>query len=346
MSERPREIEAFLDSAGWAGAVVTALAADASFRRYDRIALNDRRAVLMDAPPPQEDIRPFTRVAKYLTQMGFSAPRILAEDAERGFLLLEDMGDDTYTRVLADGGDTRALYALAIDTLVHLHEISAPSNIPPGTPSYDMDALLKEVMLFVDWYMPAVSGAQTNDDIRASYEAAWRTAFKDIAQSRETLVLRDYHVDNLMWLPGRTGTERCGLLDFQDALIGPRTYDVMSLIEDARRDIPDMIREEMISKYLAAFPKIDGANFRRDIAILGAGRHAKVIGIFTRLCNRDGKAQYLHHIPRVWRLLERDLMHPALRDVASWFEEYVPPNLRKTPSPSKTSNTTTENDKT
>lgn len=332
MIERAREIEVFLESAGWAGAVITALAADASFRRYDRISLNDRRAVLMDAPPPQEDTRPFIRVAKYLTQMGFSAPRIMAEDPERGFLLLEDMGDDTYTRVLADKGDTRALYALAIDTLIHLHEVSAPSNIPTGTPSYDMEALLKEVMLFVDWYLPAITGAPTDSALSASYEVAWRAAFKDISVATETLVLRDYHVDNLMWLPDRNGTERCGLLDFQDAVVGSRAYDVMSLIEDARRDIPDLIREEMISRYLDAFPEVSSAALRRDIAILGAGRHAKVIGIFTRLSERDGKSQYLHHVSRVWRLLERDLMHPAMSEVADWFNQNVPHDLRRIPT--------------
>lgn len=330
--ERVREIEMFLESAGWAGAVITALAADASFRRYDRVSLNDRRAVLMDAPPPKEDTRPFIRVAKYLTQMGFSAPRIMAEDPERGFLLLEDMGDDTYTRVLADNGDARSLYALAIDTLIHLHEVSAPSNIPIGTPQYDMEALLKEVMLFVDWYLPAISGTPTSPAISASYESVWRNAFKDIADVTETLVLRDYHVDNLMWLPERNGTERCGLLDFQDAVIGSRAYDVMSLIEDARRDIPDLIREEMIGRYLDACPDVRAADLRRDIAILGAGRHAKVIGIFTRLSERDGKAQYLHHVSRVWRLLERDLMHPALGEVADWFKQHVPDDLRRIPT--------------
>ena len=264
--------------------------------------------------------------------MGFSAPKIIAEDPERGFLLLEDMGDDTYTRVLADGGDTRTLYSLAIDTLIHLHELSAPSNIPDDTPAYDMDALLKEVMLFVDWYLPAMTGHTTDASQSTTYEAAWRNAFIEIANTKETLVLRDYHVDNLMWLPDRNGTERCGLLDFQDALLGSRAYDVMSLIEDARRDIPDVIREEMIRRYLDAFPDINSANLRRDIAILGAGRHAKVIGIFTRLSERDGKSQYLHHISRVWRLLERDLMHPSLGDVAEWFDQNVPHDLRRIPA--------------
>lgn len=332
LAERAREIEQFLETAGWAGAVVTALAADASFRRYDRISLNDRGAVLMDAPPPQEDTRPFIRVAKYLTQMGFSAPKIMAEDPERGFLLLEDLGDDTYTRVLANGGDMRDLYSLAVDTLVHLHEVSAPSNIPNGTPAYDMDALMKEAMLFVEWYLPAITGKPTDPALMSSYVDVWQNCFEDIAECRETLVLRDYHVDNLMWLPDRTGTERCGLLDFQDALIGSRAYDVMSLIEDARRDIPDLIREEMISRYLSSSPDIIGQDFRRDIAILGAGRHAKVIGIFTRLSERDGKSQYLHHISRVWRLLERDLMHPALTGVADWFEQNVPHDLRRVPT--------------
>ncbi len=320
----------FLANAGWAGAKVSVLAADASFRSYYRVQLNDRQCVLMDAPPPEEDIRPFVTVGRYLAQLGFSAPRILAEDERRGFLLLEDLGDDTYTRVFEAGGDQGQLYDAAIDTLVHLHELSSAKTAPGEIPAYDMDRLLGEAMLFIDWYMPAV-GATVGDTARAAYEDAWRTVFTDLALRRETLVLRDYHVDNLMWLPARSGTARCGLLDFQDALIGPRAYDLMSLIEDARRDVDHKRADRLIERYVAACGDIRESDLRRDIAILGAGRHAKVIGIFTRLSRRDGKSQYLVHIPRVWRLLENSLSHPVLAPLALWFAENVPAGLRVVP---------------
>lgn len=322
----------FLANAGWAGAKVEILAADASFRSYYRVGHGERRCVLMDAPPPEEDVRPFVAVARYLGQLGFSAPRVLAEDERRGFLLLEDLGDDTYTRVFDAGGDQERLYEIAVDTLVHLHELSSAKTAPTEIPPYDMEKLVNEAMLFVDWYMPAV-GKPVSDHARKAYEDSWRTSFAGVAEKRETLVLRDYHVDNLMWLPERAGTARCGLLDFQDALIGARAYDLMSLIEDARRDVDHQRADRLIARYVAACGDVHETALRRDIAILGAGRHAKVIGIFTRLCNRDGKPQYLSHIPRVWRLLEYDLGHSALKPVADWFTEHVPAELRVTPTP-------------
>ncbi|MEQ8322820.1 MAG: phosphotransferase [Rhodospirillales bacterium] len=330
MDKRAEPRMTFLANAGWAGAKVSVLAADASFRSYYRVQLNDRQCVLMDAPPPEEDIRPFVTVGRYLAQLGFSAPRILAEDERRGFLLLEDLGDDTYTRIFEAGGDQGQLYDAAIDTLVHLHELASDKTAPGDIPAYDMDRLLGEAMLFLDWYMPAV-GAPVDDTDRDVYEDAWRNVFADIATRRETLVLRDYHVDNLMWLPARSGTARCGLLDFQDALIGARAYDLMSLIEDARRDVDHKRADRLIERYIAACGDIRESDLRRDIAILGAGRHAKVIGIFTRLSRRDGKSRYLVHIPRVWRLLENSLSHPALSPLAQWFAENVPAGLRVVP---------------
>ncbi|WNK00742.1 phosphotransferase [Thalassospiraceae bacterium LMO-JJ14] len=330
MDKRTESRMTFLANAGWAGAKVSILAADASFRSYYRVQLNERHCVLMDAPPPEEDIRPFVTVARYLGQLGFSAPRILAEDPRRGFLLLEDLGDDTYTRVIEAGGDQGLLYDAAVDTLVHLHELSSAKTAPAEIPDYDMDRLLAEAMLFADWYMPAV-GSPLGDQARGTFDAAWRSVFAGVADKRETLVLRDYHVDNLMWLPGRSATARCGLLDFQDALIGARAYDLMSLIEDARRDVDHKRADRLIARYVAACGDVRETDLRRDIAILGAGRHAKVIGIFTRLCQRDGKAQYLVHIPRVWRLLEHSLSHPALAPVAEWFAQNVPPASRVTP---------------
>lgn len=322
----------FLANAGWAGAKVEILAADASFRRYYRVGHGERRCVLMDAPPPQEDVRPFLTVARYLAQLGFSAPKILADDERRGFLLLEDLGDDTYTRVFDAGGDQDQLYDIAVDTLVHLHELSSAKTVPDEIPPYDMDRLVGEAMLFVDWYMPGI-GHPVSDNARRAYEDAWRNVFAAVADKRETLVLRDYHVDNMMWLPDRAGTARCGLLDFQDALIGARAYDLMSLVEDARRDVSHERADRLIKRYVAGYGDVHETTLRRDIAVLGAGRHAKVIGIFTRLCNRDTKPQYLSHIPRVWRLLEHDLGHSALAPCAEWFRENVPYENRVIPDP-------------
>lgn len=331
MSIRTEACDTFLANAGWAGATTKLLAADASFRHYDRVTLNDRIAVLMDAPPPQEDVRPFVRVARYLTQLGFSAPRILAEDEKRGFLLLEDFGDETYTNVLAKGGDARKLYELAVDTLIELHQIASADSAPADVPDYDLDKLITEAMLFVDWYLPAVTGEPVGSVARDDYEAVWREALAAAAHKRETIVLRDFHVDNLMWLGERSGIQRCGLLDFQDAVIGACAYDLMSLIEDARRDVPTDLYNALTARYLAAFPELSPEDLARDIALLGAGRHAKIIGIFTRLAARDAKFGYLDHIPRTWRLLENSLRHPALAPVAHWFEAHVPEGVRHRP---------------
>jgi len=328
---RAAAIAAFLADAGWK-AQPAPLAADASFRRYFRLIDGDRRAVLMDAPPPHEDVRPYIAVAGMLRGHGFSAPEIFAEDCERGLLLIEDFGDDTYTRLIARGADENALYSLAIDTLVALQRaVAAPPELPP----YDEAKLLAEVGLLADWYAPAVLGTPLAADAREEYSALWREALPRAAAPAPTLVLRDYHVDNLMLLHGRAGPRSCGLLDFQDALCGPASYDLVSLLEDARRDVTPALKEKMTERYLAAFPRIDRVPFRRSAAILAAQRNAKIIGIFTRLARRDGKPRYLGHIPRVWRLLEADLREPALRGVAAWFERNLPPATRRVPTGAK-----------
>ena len=321
----------FLDAAGWGAAERRVLAADASFRRYDRLWLGERQAVLMDAPPPKEDVRPFVAVARLLQGLGLSAPRLLAEDAAAGFLLLEDLGDATYTRALAAGGDETALYALATDTLVTLHRRWRPELAGDLKP-YDWGPLLTEALLLTDWYLPAVTGQATDPAVRADYEAAWRQALAPVAGRRETLVLRDYHVDNLMQLPGRAGVAACGLLDFQDALVGARAYDLVSLLEDARRDVSPAVAAAMLARYLAALPETNRDELWRDYCLLGAQRSAKILGIFTRLDRRDGKSRYLGHIPRLWRLIEGDLRHPALAPVAAWFARHVPPALRVVPA--------------
>jgi len=326
--ERAQAIAGFLASTGWPGATPAPLAADASFRRYFRLAAGGRRAVLMDAPPPHEDVRPYIHVAGLLRGHGLSAPEIYAEDRERGLLLIEDFGDDLYSRLLGDGGDEAALYTLAVDTLVALHRaVTAPPDLPP----YDEATLLREAELLTEWYAPAVLGAPLSEAAREEYLALWRAVLPLAALPAATMVLRDYHVDNLMLLPGRPGVRGCGLLDFQDALCGPASYDLVSLLEDARRDVPPPLRAGMTERYLAAFPDIDRAAFDRSAAILAAQRNAKIIGIFTRLARRDGKPQYLGHIPRVWRLLEADLREPALRGIARWLDRHLPAPLRRAP---------------
>ena len=331
MSERAARIETFLAHAGWAGVPRRKLAGDASFRRYDRLEAGERRAVLMDAPPPQEDVRPFLRVARLLQRLGLSAPEILAEDIEAGLLLLEDFGDRTYTRLLAEGGDEEALYALAVDTLIELQrrfEPAAGAALPP----YDEARLLTEAALLVDWHLPAVTGRQTPQGLREDYLAAWGAVLPLAAAQPPTLVLRDYHVDNLMLLEGRAGVAACGLLDFQDAVIGSPAYDLASLLTDARRDVPTPLANAMTRRYLAAFPAGDREAFATAATVLSVQRNCKIVGIFTRLCVRDRKPQYLKHIPRVWRLIERDLFHPALTPVRRWFERRMSPSLRRVPA--------------
>ena len=340
MIDRETLIGHFLAAHGWAGADRWPLAGDASFRRYHRLTEDIpgkvRRAVLMDAPPPQEDVGPFARIGRHLRALGYSAPEILAEDRENGFLLLEDMGDGTYTRVIADGGDEHGLYALAVDLLIDLHRRPGGEAAPPGLPPYGNGRLLDEAFLLPQWTLPAFTGGPLPEEARRAYGRAWLEVFPRVhAQSypgAKTLVLRDYHVDNLMWLPDRPGVGACGLLDFQDAVRGPGAYDLMSLLEDARRDIDGSLVKEMLDRYVAGFANMDRREFEAVFAILAAQRHAKVIGIFSRLCLRDGKPGYLAHIPRLWRLLEKALEHPALSAVRQWFDRHVPARQRQIPN--------------
>ncbi len=331
MAERGELIADFLAAAGWGAASRCPIAGDASFRRYHRLEAPPLRAVLMDAPPPQEDVRPFLAIARLLRRLGFSAPGILAEDIAAGLLLLEDFGDATYTRLLAEGAAEEPLYALAVDLLIALHRGFDPAEAPE-VPAYDDQRLLAEAALLVDWYLPAVSGKPTEPRLREEYLARWRGLLALARAVPESLVLRDYHVDNLMLLEGRHGLAACGLLDFQDAVIGPVTYDLVSLLEDARRDVPPALVEAMLRRYLAGFPDLDPAAFAASYAVLGAQRNCKIVGIFTRLCRRDGKPGYLAFIPRVWRLIEADLRHPALAPVAQWLDRHLPPGLRGIPT--------------
>ena len=328
---RTHMIEDFLASAGWAGADHATLAEDASFRRYERVTRGAERAVLMDAPPDREDVAPFLLVARALKENGYSAPAILAEDPAHGFLLLEDLGDDTYTRLLDSGVAAAGLYRLAIDLLVDIHSRNPAQIIPQGIATYDDDLFMTEVELFLDWYLPAVLPDGLTVDAAQEYRSIWLRLLLGARNVPDTLVLRDFHVDNLIRVDGRAGVAACGLLDFQDAVAGPVSYDFVSLVEDARRDVSDDLVSAMRDRYLAGFPGLDPAAFDRSCAILGAQRHCKVLGIFTRLRDRDGKDGYLRHVPRLWRLLERAAAHPALGELKAWLDEFVPADRRTIP---------------
>lgn len=332
MSDRAALSHAFLQRSGWGDAVRSKLAGDASFRKYERLNRNGEPAVLMDAPPPQEDIRPFTRIARHLDSLGYSAPRILAEDAEHGFLLLEDLGDDLFARLLKSGIDECMLYEATIDFLLDLHRHSAPADLAP----YDEDRLIDEAELFIDWYLPALTGRDTPANLRQAFRFLWGILAPEVgmdtAPERRVLVLRDFHAENLIWLPKRSGPARLGLLDFQDAVAGHPAYDLVSLLEDARRDVDPDFAEAMLQRYIAG-SGVDDANFRRMYAILGAQRNIRILGVFTRLWKRDGKPQYQAFMPRMWGLVERDLAHPALTDLRGWFDAMVPRELRHQPLP-------------
>ncbi len=320
--ERQRGMAAFLGRHGFDHAAPASLADDASFRRYWRVSSSGGTAVLMDAPPDREDIGCFVAVADYLQSAGYSAPRILASDYERGFLLLEDLGDEKLSTLAAAGRIERGHYELAVDLLADLHA-RAP---PPDTPPYDAALLTAEVSLFVDWYLPGIDAAPT-PSARAGFDDLWRAALAPYIAVRDVLVLLDYHADNLMWLGRRQGLARLGLLDFQDAVVGHRAYDLVSLLEDARLDVDADLADTMFARYVAATDR-DSEDFKAAYAILGAQRNTKIIGIFTRLAVRDGKPGYLDMIPRVWHYLERDFAHPALAPLRAWYDRHAPAELR------------------
>jgi hypothetical protein len=313
VSNREAERHAFLKDHAktW-----VALPSDASKRQYFRYD----QGLLMDAPHP-ENPEQFMHVANYLISLGFSAPKILRHDLTKGFLILEDFGDATFTQLLAKGEDRHSLYNLAVDTLIALHKRA--QSRPDFIASYEVAPLLAEAELLVDWYIPSKIGKSLSSQDRQTYLHLWEAAFQKALNVPHSLTLRDYHVDNLMRLEGRQGIEACGLLDFQDALWGPVVYDLVSLVEDARMDLDPALVDHCWKRYLDAFPQENGNDLRTSGCILSAGRHAKILGIFTRLAVRDGKPKYLTHIPRIQRLLQNCLSHPELHDLKSWFQLHV-----------------------
>jgi aminoglycoside/choline kinase family phosphotransferase len=316
-----------LAEAGWGEADLRLLAGDASFRHYDRLTLGGKTAVLMDAPPPMENVRPFVRIGRLLKALGFSAPEIFAEDAEAGFLLLEDLGDQTYTRELDAGGDPEALYALATDTLIALHR-AMPAAELADLPVFDDARALREVQLLLDWYWPAHFGTPAPGDVRAEFVAAWQQVLPKREAAPKNIALFDFHVDNLLVVKGRSGIAACGLLDFQDAVLAPVTFDLVSLLEDVRRNVPWDLMTRMIERYLAANPAIDRDAYMAAYAIIGAQRNTRIAGTFARLLKRDGKPWYQRFMPRVWELVAHDIQHPVMAPVAAWYARHLPPPAR------------------
>jgi aminoglycoside/choline kinase family phosphotransferase len=320
----PPDAPQFLQSCGWAGARIEPLAGDASFRRYFRVIGEGRSAVLMDAPPPQEDPRPFVAVAEWLKSVGLSAPDILARDLDKGLLLLADLGDARLRETLdEDPARERELYEVATDLLVHLH-----GHPPmPGLRVHGLEQWLDELTLFTDWYCPALS---LDVDV-AGYRAAWTEVLQPVAEDGlgPVTVLRDFHAENVMLIRDKQGVAHLGLLDFQDALSGHPAYDLASVLEDARRDVPPSLERAMIERYTSATGQ--GQAYERAYWALAAQRNTRILGVFTRLWKRDNKPHYTGFQPRMWGLLERDLAQPHLVGVRDWFDRNVPPEHRAAP---------------
>jgi N-acetylmuramate 1-kinase len=313
-----QKIKGFLEKAGWKGSHFVSLAGDASFRKYFRVSGgNGQCGMLMYAPPPHEDPRPFLHVTQYLLANAFRAPRIYAEDPTEGFVLLEDFGDRRMREHIDSvPQDELPIYRKAVETLSQL--ATAPvADVAP----YDLAAYLREVRLLVEWYMPAMGLPLDN----AAFDDLWTTTLKPIAgaEHRRTTVLRDYHAENIMLLPD----DQQGLIDYQDALAGHPAYDLVSILQDARRDVPACVEAAMLDHYCSLANT--GPDFRFHYALLGAQRNAKIIGIFTRLWQRDGKERYLDFLPRMWGLLERDLEHPELSPLKKWFDTHIPQEVRR-----------------
>jgi len=320
----PPHAPAFLAACGWEGAEILPLAGDASFRRYFRVVHGNRSAVLMDAPPPHEDPKPFIAVAEWLIGRGLSAPEILARDLDTGLLLLGDFGSARLRETLdRDPDRERELYELATDVLVHLHGHPPMGDLKP----HGLKQWLEELELFTEWYCPAV-GAKI--DV-AAYRAAWRSVLEPVANDGlgPVTVLRDYHAENIMLVEGREGVAHFGLLDFQDALAGHPAYDLASVLEDARRDVSPAIERAMIDHYIRATGR--GQEFERAYWALAAQRNTRILGVFTRLWKRDGKPGYRRFQPRMWGLLERDLAQPHLAPVRAWFDANIGPEHRREP---------------
>ncbi|MCZ8098525.1 MAG: tRNA (adenosine(37)-N6)-threonylcarbamoyltransferase complex ATPase subunit type 1 TsaE [Alsobacter sp.] len=347
--DRARAIAVLLANAGWSEARREFLLGDASTRAYERLTLRDRTAILMimprrpDGPPVRmgkpysaiarlaESVHPFVAMDNALRAQGFSAPEIYAMDLDAGLLLTEDLGDEP---AIGPSGPIPERYAEAATVLAQLHGRTLPTVLPiaPGSdytlPPYDLDAMSIEVELLIDWYMPHIAGTTVSGSSRATFVSLWRSVLEPLASGPSTWILRDYHSPNLIWLADREGPQRVGLIDFQDAVLGHAAYDLVSLLQDARLDVPEDLELKLLGHYArqrkAADPAFAMGEFARAYAVLGAQRATKILGIFARLDKRDGKPQYLRHLPRIQRYLVRDLAHPVLSDLKVWYESVTP----------------------
>jgi N-acetylmuramate 1-kinase len=318
MADRARDLVAFVARLGWGNANRHHLAGDASDRRYERLRLGAATAVLMDNPPGgTDDPAAFAAMARHLRSLGLSAPAILAEDLERGFILLEDLGDDLFARLLqTDPSRETELYASAVDALVHLQSALAPAGLPNLSASDWAGA----ACFSPDWYTFAATGSKPD---AGPFLAALTDALIDHADRPRVLILRDFHAENLLWLPGRAGLARVGLLDFQLGQLGQQGYDLVSLLQDARRDVAPATEAAMVARFIAATGS-DPTAFAAHYAILGAQRALRILGVFSRLCLVAGKPQYVRLIPRVWDQLQRNLAHPALAPLRRICDTLLP----------------------
>jgi aminoglycoside/choline kinase family phosphotransferase len=304
----------FLQKSGWNGATLEPVTGDASARKYFRLRRKNETVILMDASHARETVPPFVRIAEHLHGLGFSAPKILAREMENGFLLLEDFGDETFSRLLDNNFDPEELFTLGTDVLIalHRHSNAVPSNLRPYSPH----AMLADAELFLKVH--GISGTGESE-----FRKIWLEILPLAHEVPVSLLLRDYHVANVMLLRGQGGVRRAGLLDFQDAYQGPITYDLVSLLEDARRDLPSGLKPKMVARYLGGFPNLDRERFKTSMAILSALRHTRVLAVFEKL-SRDGKPNYKRmHSPRVERLLHEALQHPKLAGLKNWFATYA-----------------------
>jgi N-acetylmuramate 1-kinase len=350
---RLKDLYQFLDTAGFADAGRRRMPGDASTRSYARLVRDDGVVILMNAPRRPdgpatyggksysaavhlaEDAKPFVAIANGLRERGFSAPAILHADLDTGFLITEDLG----TAAFFEGTPPAPIalrYQAAADALVALHRKPVPETLPltPGVrydiPLFDIDAQLVEVGLMPQWYLPD-RGVELTEALRAEFAAMWRDLVGKTTIAPRTWVLRDYHSPNLIWLERRTDIARVGIIDFQDAMLGPAAYDLVSLLQDARIDVAEQLELALLTRYIkarrTADPSFDPASFAELYAIMSAQRNTKLLGTFARLNRRDGKPQYLRHQPRIWTYLNRSLAHPALAAVRQWYADNVPPPL-------------------
>jgi aminoglycoside/choline kinase family phosphotransferase len=316
----------FLSEHGWQGAEAKPLAGDGSVRRYTRIKLGARSCLLMECPP-ELSIEPFLNVDALLRRLDISAPEILAASTGAGLALVEDFGDDTFSRLLADGAEEAGLYRLAVDLLIKLHRRATPTDLA-ALPVFDDDRALDGLYRMLDWYWPAIHGAPASDTVRQEFASAWRAVLSQMRLVPDSIALFDYHTDNLLRLD-RPGIAACGVIDFQDAVQAPVVFDIATLLANDRRAIPDSLRDALIDRYLAAFPALDRDGFMTAFAVKTAHWNTRIVGTFARLLRRDGKLHYQRFMPRVWFLIERYTVYPALEPVAEWYRRHLPPADRR-----------------